>query len=88
MIFGKKDHLVGLDIGSKTIKVCEIAETKNELILKKFGSIDINPHAIQKGVVKDPDHVANSIRELFKLYNINKKNVAISIGGYSVIVNN
>jgi type IV pilus assembly protein PilM len=86
MIFGKKDHLVGLDIGSKTIKVCEIAETKNEFILKKFGSIDINPDAIQKGVVKDPDHVANSIRELFKLYNINKKNVAISIGGYSVIV--
>ncbi|MBW2100378.1 MAG: type IV pilus assembly protein PilM [Deltaproteobacteria bacterium] len=86
MIFGKKDHLVGLDIGSKTIKVCEIAETKNEIILKKFGSIDINPHAIQKGIVKDADHVANSIRELFKLYNINKKNVAISIGGYSVIV--
>jgi type IV pilus assembly protein PilM len=86
MIFGEKDQLVGLDIGSKTIKVCEIAETKNGFILKKFGAIDINPGAIYEGVVKDPEHVANSIRELFKLYNIINKNVAVSIGGYSVIV--
>ena len=30
MLFGKKEHLVGLDIGSRTIKAAEIAETKKE----------------------------------------------------------
>lgn len=86
MIFGKKDHLVGLDIDSKTIKVGEVVETKNGLRLKKFGILDITPGAIVEGVIKKPEEVAGSIRQLFNLYNIKEQNVAISIGGYSVIV--
>ncbi|MGD8959744.1 MAG: type IV pilus assembly protein PilM, partial [Desulfobacteraceae bacterium] len=86
MFFGKKDHLVGLDIGSRSIKVAELAETKKGPSLKKFGLIDLAPGAIEEGLVRDPKAVADSIRELFKLYNVSEQNVAISIGGYSVIV--
>ena len=28
MVFGKKDHLIGVDIGSRSIKAAEIVETK------------------------------------------------------------
>jgi type IV pilus assembly protein PilM len=86
MFFGKKDKLIGLDIGSRSIKVAELAETKKGPSLKKFGLIDLTPGAIEEGLVRDPKAVADSIRELFKLYNISEQNVAISIGGYSVIV--
>jgi len=86
MVFGKKTHLVGLDVGSKTIKAAEVVETKKGLTLKNFGIIDIKPGLIEEGVIKDPIAVASSIRKLFKSSNFKEQNVAISIGGFSVIV--
>ncbi len=86
MFFGKKDHLVGLDIGSRAIKAGEITETKKGFTLEKFGMIDIQPGIIEDGSIKDPEPVADAIRQLYKTYNIKEHNVAISIGGYSVIV--
>ncbi len=86
MLFGKKNHLVGLDIGSRSIKAGEIVEGKRGLTLKKFGMIDIPPGTIEDGVINDPESVSDAIRQLFKTYNIKEQNVAVSIGGYSVIV--
>jgi type IV pilus assembly protein PilM len=86
MAFGKKASPVGLDIGSRTIKAAEIVETKKGQVLKKFGMTDIAPGLIEEGTINDPEDVAESIRQLFKSYSIKKSNVALSIGGYSVIV--
>jgi type IV pilus assembly protein PilM len=86
MAFGKKDHLVGLDIGSRSIKAAEIVETKQGLALKRFGIVDIAHGAIEEGTINDPEAVAESLKQLFKSYNIKENNVAVSIGGYSVIV--
>lgn len=86
MIFGKKDHLVGLDIGSSSLKVAEISENSSGWNLLKFGTFDIEPGIIEEDGIKDPEGVAASIRQLFKLYQVKEHNVAISVGGYSVIV--
>ncbi len=86
MLFGKKDHLVGLDIGSRTIKAAEIQRTSDGYKLLRFGAIDIKPGLIEEDGIKQPEDVADHIRQLLKLYNIKEQNVAISIGGYSVIV--
>ena len=86
MLFGKKNHLVGLDIGSRSIKAGETVEGKRGLVLKKFGMIDIPSGSIEDGAINDPEAVAEAIQQLFKTYNIKESNVAVSIGGYSVIV--
>jgi type IV pilus assembly protein PilM len=86
MVFSKKDNLVGLDIGSRSLKVAEILESKRGRELKRFGITEIPHGAIEDGAINDPESLAESIRELFKAYNIKERNVAISIGGYSVIV--
>ncbi len=86
MLFGKTSHLVGLDIGSRTLKAAEIIETKEGRSLKSFGMLDITPGAIEDAAIKDAEIVADSLRQLFKENNIKMQNVAISIGGYSVIV--
>ena len=86
MLFGKKNQLVGLDIGSRSIKAGEIVEGKKGLVLKKFGMIDIPSGSIEDGAINDPEVVADAIQQLFKTYNIKESNVAVSIGGYSVIV--
>jgi len=86
MIFGKSPSLVGLDIGFSALKAGEITTTKKGFALKNFGMISIAPGAIEEGNINDPENVADSIRQLFKANNIKEKNVAVSIGGYSVIV--
>lgn len=87
MLFSKKNHLIGLDIGSKTIKLCEVLETrKGAFMLKKIGMVTIPNGAIEDGVIKDPETVSEAIRELFNTQKVKEKNVAVSIGGYSVIV--
>jgi type IV pilus assembly protein PilM len=86
MAFGKKDHLIGLDIGSGSIKAAEIVETKHGVTLKNFGIIDIAHGAIEEGTINNPETVAESLQQLFKSSGFNENNVAVSIGGYSVIV--
>jgi type IV pilus assembly protein PilM len=88
MLFGKKDHLVGLDIGSRSIKASEIIDSKKGRSLKNFGYLELSSGSIEDGVIKDPNAVADSIRQLFKEHHFKEQNVAVSIGGYSVIVKN
>ena len=85
-MFGKKPHLIGLDIGSKTFKVASVEETKKGHSLKEFGMINIPSGIIEEGSINDPEQAADSIRQLFTMFNIKERNVALSIGGYSVIV--
>lgn len=86
MFFGKKTHLIGLDIGSRTIKVAEVIDTKKGRTFNNFSTINIEPGIIEEGSIQNPEVVSESIRELFKSTKLKEKNVAISIGGYSVIV--
>ncbi len=86
MVFKKKDHLVGLDIGSALIKVAEVKETGKGYVLKKVGMTPVSPGAIVEGSIANADEVADAIRKLFKFHKIKEKNVAISTGGYSVVI--
>jgi type IV pilus assembly protein PilM len=86
MFLKKKDHLVGLDIGSRSIKVGEVKDTSSGRTLTRFGAIDIAPGIIEEDGIKNPEAAADSIAQMLKLYNIKQQNAAISVGGYSVIV--
>jgi len=86
MFLKKKDHLVGLDIGSRSVKVAEVKDTSSGRSLTRFGAIDIAPGIIEEDGIKNPEAAADSISQMFKLYNVKQHNVAISVGGYSVIV--
>ena len=86
MIFGKKDHLVGLDIGSSFIKVAELKVTGKGIVLHKFGMAPIAPGTIVEGRIADMKGLASDIRKLFKSQKIREKNVAISTGGHSVVI--
>jgi type IV pilus assembly protein PilM len=86
MILGKKDHLVGLDIGSRSIKLGEVVHGKKGPVLQKFGMVDVPQGAILEGRIKDPTLVADTIKGLVKELNISEQNVATSVAGYSVII--
>jgi type IV pilus assembly protein PilM len=86
MFFKKNDHLVGLDIGSSVLKAAEVAVTSSGRRLMRFGSMELPPDAIVEEGIKSPETVAETIKEMMSLYNIKEERVAVSIGGYSVIV--
>ena len=81
----KKNQLVGLDIGSHSVKLVEIDDSKKGMILKSFGTIGLPKDAIVEGTIKEIEIVASSIKNLFKMLHVKNKNVATSISGFSVI---
>jgi type IV pilus assembly protein PilM len=82
----KKNQLVGLDIGSNSIKLVEIDSSKRGLILKNFGIISLPQNAIVEGSIKEMEIVASAIKALYKNLKVKNKSVATAISGYSVIV--
>lgn len=86
MPIAKKNQVVGLDIGSNSIKLVEISDTKKGRILESFGYIGLPQNAIVEGSIKEMEVVASAIKNLYKNLKVKNKNVATSISGYSVIV--
>ena len=86
MAVAKKNQVIGLDIGSQSIKLVEINHDKKGKVLKNFGIIGLPPDVIVEGSIKEMEIVASAIKTLYRNLKVKNKNVATSISGYSVIV--
>lgn len=86
MAIHKKNQLIGMDIGSHSIKLVEIDDGKKGRVLRNFGIIGLPFNAIVEGSIKEMELVSSAIRELCRNLKIGNKNVATSISGFSVIV--
>lgn len=82
----KKDLVIGVDIGSHAIKVCQLKETDNGFKVISVGSAVLPEGAVDDGTLVEPEIVGKTIAELFSNLKIRTKKVGISISGYSVIV--
>ncbi len=83
----KKEHLiVGIDIGSHAVKVCQLMKNSNNYKLIAAGSAILSPGTVEDGVLQNPDEVGKTIDGLLKNLKIKNKKIGISISGYSVIV--
>ncbi len=85
MAFGKKNLLVGVDIGSYAIKVVEIDTTKKGRFLKNFGLIGLPRNAIREGDIVEQEVVAQALKALFRNLKIRNQNVAVALSGYPVM---
>jgi type IV pilus assembly protein PilM len=86
MVLGKKKNVIGLDIGTSSIKVVELSETNRGYRLVNCAMSPIPPEAIVDGSLMDSVVIVDTIRELIKSFKIKTKEVATSISGHSVIV--
>lgn len=83
----KKDHLIlGVDIGSHAVKICQLQRSGKNYKLIALGSANIPPGSVEDGVLQDPDEVGKAISGLLKNLKIKNCKIGISISGYSVIV--
>ena len=84
---GKKSRqIIGLDIGSSSIKAVELKSTKAGYELVGFGMESLAPDTVVDGAIMDAPQVANAISKIFDAERIKTKNVATSVSGHSVIV--
>ncbi len=82
----KRQHLVGLDLGSHTLKLMQIQEGKAGYRLLSFGLAALPEGAFVEGKLREPELVASTIQKLGKHLKIKEKSVAISISGYEVMI--
>ena len=86
MLFSKKGNVVGLDIGSSSIKLLELAEMKGGYQLRSFGIAPLPPEGIVDGALMDSVSIVESIKGLTSALRIRNKDVVTSVSGHSVIV--
>jgi type IV pilus assembly protein PilM len=78
---------VGLDIGSGSVKVCQLKPLKaGRFQLQAFGMVHLPPEAIVDGALMNSTAVVDAIQELFASQKIRSKEVATSVSGHSVII--
>lgn len=84
-LLGSKE-LIGLDIGSSSIKLAHVKSTGNEYSVKKFGVFHLPPDAIVDGAIMDHATVIEGIKTALRDLKVREKEVATSLSGHSVII--
>jgi len=78
--------LVGVDIGTASIKVCQVKETRKGLGLVRLGYAPLGPQVIVDGQVMDSGAVVEALQKVFHDAKIRQKECALSVSGQSVII--
>ena len=85
-IFTGTRRLVGLDIGSSSLKLAEIVTTSNGRVLNRFLQIPLPKGVIVEGVLTDAKVLSLKIKELFRSSGCKSRGIVTSLSGNSVIV--
>ncbi len=86
LIISKSKNVVGLDIGTNSIKLVEVEETKGGLRLKNFGITPIPKDSIVNGAIVNHDAVVSAIQQLLSNLKVKTKDAVSSISGHPVII--
>src|SRR5436309_4491847 len=82
----KRKPLVGLDIGSSSVKAVELSRSKKGYQLTGFACEGLSPDVVVDGAIMDAPAMAASIRETLAAGKFKPKGVATGVSGHSVIV--
>ncbi len=86
MVFRKKSKIIGIDIGSSSIKVIQLSDNNGGYTLSRFGMAPLAPEMIVDGTIMDSVRCVETLQNLLKDQSISTKDAVISLSGHSVIV--
>ncbi len=86
MLFQKKKDIIGIDIGSSSVKVVHLKEAKGGYQLAGLGMAMLPPEAIVDNAIMDSGSIVETVKGLVESQRFKTKNVATSISGHSVII--
>lgn len=85
MFFSKK-KIIGLDIGTSSIKLAELDAGRRGMVLNRFGVYPIDTGAVVGGEIVEAASVTQAINSVVRLAKTKRKHVATGMWGTSVIV--
>lgn len=85
-MLGKKKNVIGLDIGSSSIKMVELKDERSGYQLQNLAISPLPPEAIVDGALMDSATIIEAIRETIAGSKTKSKDVVTSVSGHSVIV--
>lgn len=83
---GEGKNLIGVDIGSSSIKVCQIREHRKAYDLVAFGYAPLPPQVIVDGQIMDAGAVAETLQEIWSSARIRQREVSLSVSGQNAII--
>jgi len=83
---GSNKNIVGLDIGSSSIKAVELKRTRNGITVSHVGLEPLASDIVVDSMIVDSGSVASAITKIFTDNGIKSRAVATSVSGHSVIV--
>ncbi|MCA1613405.1 MAG: pilus assembly protein PilM, partial [Acidobacteria bacterium] len=84
----KHKNLVGLDIGSSSVKVVELQGKPGNLTLASLAHEGLQPDTVVDGQIMELNSVSHTIAHVFQANQIKTASVAAGVSGSSVIVKN
>lgn len=85
-LFNKKKDLVGIDIGSSSIKLVQLWQAKDGYQLLNAAVLPLPPEAIVDNSLMDTAAVVDAVKKLVTSLGIKTRDVACSISGNAVII--
>jgi len=86
MLFMKSREIVGIDIGSSSVKLVELVEQKGVYHLRNVGVLPLPSDAIVDNSLMDTTSIVETIKDLITSLNSKAKEAVCSISGNSVII--
>lgn len=82
----KRRNALGLDIGSSSVKLVQLVETKKDIQLTNFMMVPLPPEVIVDGAIMNASAVVDAIKQLIGGQKLKSKHTAVSVSGHSVII--
>ena len=86
MLFQKKKDVIGIDIGSSSVKMVHLKEAKGRFQLAGLGLATLPAEASVDNAIMDSSSIVDVVKGLVESQKLKTKNVATSISGHSVII--
>jgi type IV pilus assembly protein PilM len=86
ILFSKKKEVIGIDIGSSSIKLVQLKDLKGAYQLLNVGIAPLPPEAIVDNTLMDSSAIVSTIKNLVASLGVKVKDIACSISGNSVII--
>ncbi len=82
----KSGNLVGLDIGTHSVKLVQVQTGNGKPKLVSMGVAPLDRDMFSEGRVAQPEQIAGVIRQLADHLKVKQKTVAVSVSGYDVMI--
>ncbi len=85
-MFASKKDIVGIDVGSSSVKIVKLREARGSYHLENLGIMPLDSEVIVDNTIMDSPAIIDAITNLLESMKIKTKRVATSVSGHSVII--